>query len=264
MNELHDLFTLGGDESLATEEMTQEIEKHTESLKKSVTHESDDLDELTKFMGVSKLESFYNGKELRDNKKNEDDRLIEGLLGGNETLENAMTQEKLESTHFQSSRLITKEAERLAEEAMKALRQSRKATKRYDIGTPTWTGKFGQAGKIIKKRNKYISKNNIDSSSILSNIRKTKGHIKKSIEDTPLQQDTKIIHSTDILTKIEKFLSQQNDFFAPSSKIIASLQIPTNEKEDIIKLRALLNKIASFDKQKRGWFLNEEFRSENA
>lgn len=258
MNELHDLFTLGGDEGLATEEMTQEIEKHTKSLKKSVTQESDDLDKLTKLMGVSKLESFYNGKELKDKKKNEDDRLIEGLLGGNETLEDAMTQEKLENTHFQSSRLIAKEAERIADEAMNALRKSRKATRKYDIGTPTWTGKFGQAGKIIKNKNKK------DFSSILSNIQKAKGQVKKSTEETPLKKDTKITHSTDILTKIEKFLSQQNEFFAPSSKIISSLQVSINEKEDIIKIRALLNKIAVFDKQKRGWILNEEFRPENS
>lgn len=263
INELHDLFTLGGDEGLATEEMTQEIEKHTKSLKKSVTHESDDLDELTKIMGVSKLESFYNGKELKDKKKNEDDRLIEGLLGGNEALESAMTQEKLENTHFQSSRLITKEAERLADEAMKALRQSCRATKKYDIGTPTWTGKFGKAGKIVKNKNKSMCKNKIESNSIFSNVQKSKQHVKNSIKETILEQDTEITYSTNILTKIKEFLSQQNGFFAPSSKIISSLQLFINEKEDVIKLRALLNRIATFDKQKRGWILNEEFRQEN-
>lgn len=263
MNELHNLFTLGGDEGLATEEMTEEINKHTTSLKKSVTHESDDLDEVSKLMGVSKLESFYNGKELKDKKKNEDDRLIEGLLGGNENLENAMSQEKLENTHFKSSRLITREAERLAEEAMKALRQSRKTTKKYDIGTPTWTGKFGQAGKIIKKKNKKNSKNTISSNSILLNIKKAKGQAKKPKETTPLKQDMNITHSTDMLTKIEEFLSHKNGYFAQSSEIISNLQIPINEKEDIIQIRALLNKIAIFDKEKRGWILNEEFRPEN-
>lgn len=263
MNELHNLFTLGGDEGLATEEMTEEINKHTTSLKKSVTHESDDLDEVSKLMGVSKLESFYNGKELKDKKKNEDDRLIEGLLGGNENLENAMSQEKLENTHFKSSRLITREAERLAEEAMKALRQSRKTTKKYDIGTPTWTGKFGQAGKIIKKKNKKNSKNTISSNSILLNIKKAKGQAKKPKETTPFKQDMNITHSTDMLTKIEEFLSHKNGYFAQSSEIISNLQIPINEKEDIIQIRALLNKIAIFDKEKRGWILNEEFRPEN-
>lgn len=260
MNELHDLFTLGGDDGLATEEMTQEVEKHTNKLKQSVTSEGDDLDEVTNIMGVSKLESFYNGKEQQNKKKNDDDRLIEGLLGSSSNLENAMTQEKMEVSHLKSSRLITREAERLAEDAVSALRKSRRATKKFDIGTPTWTGKFGQAGKVIKKRKRKLAKK-VNSKSILANIKQAKVKSEKTEEEKADIIDPESTYTKDILTKIEEYMCQQENYFAPSSSIISCLHIPVSEREDIIKVRALLKTIALFDKAKKGWVLKEEFRN---
>lgn len=259
MNELHDLFTLGGDDGLATEEMTEEVERHTNKLKQSVTTEGDDLDEVTNIMGVSKLESFYTGKEQQNKKKNDDDRLIEGLLGGNSNLENAISQEKLEGTHLSSSRLIAREAEKLAEDAVRALRKSRKVTKKFDIGTPTWTGKFGQAGKITKKRKKKLTKDS-NSQAILANIKKAKVKT-ENVDVEPVEieeQATK--DNKELLTKIEKYLCKQDGFFASSPSIITSLRIPVDDKEDIVKIRALLKTIALFDKGKKGWVLKEEFR----
>ena len=39
--------------------------------------------------------------------------------------------------------LVEREASRVAKEAADALRESRRQARRNDIGTPTWTGRFG-------------------------------------------------------------------------------------------------------------------------
>ncbi|GMF42548.1 unnamed protein product [[Candida] boidinii] len=53
-----------------------------------------------------------------------------------------------------SRSMIDMEASRIASEAVRALKESRKLTRRAGAGVPTWTGKYGRAGKVnplIKK-----------------------------------------------------------------------------------------------------------------
>ncbi|CCK73467.1 DNA-dependent ATPase RAD26 NDAI_0G04840 [Naumovozyma dairenensis CBS 421] len=250
MNELRDLFTLGGDDGLASEELNNELEKHTQSLKKGQTEESDDFDQVTGLNGVSKLESFYSGKE-----KNEDERLIEGLLGSETALANAATHEAVVGTHTAPTNIIAREANKIAQEALGALRKSRKATMKYEIGTPTWTGKFGQAGKIRKKMN---NKKQIGgSSAILANIKKATQIKSPASSDINNPNEHEIL-----LSKIEQYLHSAPDKFATSADIINNLGVNLNEKKDIIRVRALLRTIAHFDRNKKGWYLNDEFQNE--
>lgn len=257
INELHDLFSLGGDSGHATEELEIEVQKHTKTLKNSKSQESDDFEEVVKMAGVSKLESFYNGKERKENAKTEDDRLIEGLLG-EDSLENASTHDALVDSHSKtSSDIVAREAAKVAEDALNALRKSRKATKKYDIGTPTWTGKFGQAGKV-RKRTKNGGKETLTgSSAILAKIRGAQNEAKKA----PTQEEDIDDESQQVLRKIEIFLNDRPDYFAPSFDVIKSIGVNLAEREDIIKVRALLKSIASFDKERGGWVLHEEFRN---
>lgn len=54
-----------GENGYSTEELNEEVQKHTENLKNSKSEESDDFEQLVNLSGVSKLESFYNGKEKK-------------------------------------------------------------------------------------------------------------------------------------------------------------------------------------------------------
>lgn len=261
MNELHDLFTLGGDDGLANEEMIEEVEKHTDKLKQSVTEEGDDLQQVANITGVSKLESFFNGKEQKEKNSTEDDRLIEGLLGGNGNLENAMAHEQVVQSHTSSSKLVAREAEKLARDAVSALRKSKLKTKKYDIGVPTWTGRFGEAGKLIKKKGKNKKNASLSSSQVLNNIKNLQAE--KSPEQSVEVKETDEIteKNTTILEKIQHFLSNCDNYFSPSADIITHLGIDFKDKNDIIKMRALLKTIAQFDRTKKGWLLNPEFHS---
>ncbi|QLQ82578.1 hypothetical protein HG537_0H03410 [Torulaspora globosa] len=262
INELHDLFSLGGEDGHSIEELDEEVQKHTKELRNSKTQESDDLEQVISMAGVSKLESFYSGKEKKEKLQTEDDRLIEGLLGDN-NLQDAMTHEALVHSHSSASGATAeKEAARAAEDALNALRKSRRETKKYSIGTPTWTGKFGQAGKVRKKIGNVKSQKLTGSSSILANMRAAQQRAKKS----PLQHDElKRTDSTEnerILETIERYLCECPDYFASSLDIINHIGVSLKDKDETIRIRALLKSIATFDKIKKGWTLNEEFRGD--
>lgn len=256
MNELHDLFSLGGDDGLASNEMTMEVEKSTKNLMESRTQQSDDFVQVANITGVSKLESFYNGKEQNEKKKTDDDRLIEGLLGGSGGLATAATHDQMVKSHLNtgsSDKLISREAERIAEDALIELRKSRKSTKKFNIGTPTWTGKFGKAGKVIKKSGKINSKK-IGSAQILARIREARDDITSEVMEEENSNKA-------LIEKIEIYLENQPNYFATSSNIIQYIGLKLTEKKDIVRVRAMLRKIAVFDKKEKGWFLNKEFRS---
>ncbi|QLG71329.1 hypothetical protein HG535_0B03680 [Zygotorulaspora mrakii] len=258
MNELHDLFTLGGDGGHTTEELDEEVQKHTDSLLNSRTQESDDFGQVLNMAGVFKLESFYSGKEKKEKGKNEDDRLIEGLLG-EKNLESVVAHDSMVRSHSKASpATIEKEAERVAQEALTALKKSRKTTRKFDIGTPTWTGKFGQAGKVRKKIKKDLNGNSVGSSAILANIRAVK-HEAQSVQNQDFGT-TNAAKNRSLLQQIVKYLSKQENYFASSVDIVKSVGAHLNDKSDIIKIRALLRTIAAFDKDKRGWILQDEFK----
>lgn len=260
MNELHKLFTLGGDDGLASEELAGEVEKHTKSLKEKTTEQSDDFEQVASINGVSKLEGFFS-KEEKEADNNEDDRLINGLLGGNGNLANASTHEQMVGSHMTSnasSKLVSKEASRIADQAVNALRESRKKTKRYDIGTPTWTGKFGKAGKIGKKRPRSIKeRSTLGSADILNNIRK---HNEESAKKENPSNSLTESKSQELLVSIIKTLNQVPGNKLSSSSIISNLGIDFKDRAELIRARALLRAVATFNKADKVWELNREFR----
>lgn len=262
VNELHDLFSLGGEDGHAIEELDEEVQKHTRQLKNSKTQESDDFEKVVGMAGVSKLESFYSGKENKEKKQTEDDRLIEGLLGES-NLESAITHEALVDSHLQASKaIVEKEAAKVAEGALNALRKSRRAAKKYSIGTPTWTGKFGQAGKVTKKVANGKSQPLAGSSAILANMRAAQQRAKQvPTQGSEVMADVSD-ESEQTLRKMEIYLNKCPGYFATSSEIISHIGVRLEHKEQVIGVRALLKTIATFDKLKKGWILNEEFRGD--
>ncbi|SCV05005.1 LANO_0G16402g1_1 [Lachancea nothofagi CBS 11611] len=250
MNELHDLFTLGGESGLSNETLQSEVQRETESIKKAKTEEGDDFEEVIQLSGVSKLEGFYSGKDKDEQSKNEEDRLMDGLFGG--SVEGVQSHNSVIENHSKPSEdIIAKEATRVAEEAVAALRKSRKITKRFDVGTPTWTGKFGTAGKVRKKQNPGAS---LGSSTILSNLRK-----KKEIDESTSLSKSR--DSSETISKILSYLNEQPDLAAKSAQIVHHVGFQLSVKEDVIKIRALLRQIATFQSEDGRWVLKDEFKS---
>lgn len=253
MNELQDLFSLGGERGHENQEFADEISHQTEQMRNTKSSEGDDFEQVVQINGVSKLEGFYNGKETEEKKKGEEQRLMEGLFGG-DTVTGAQEHDSVVESHFKPPPdIIAKEASAVAEQAVAALKKSRKATKKFEVGTPTWTGKFGQAGKIKKKKLQAAT----GSAAILANIRKAQ---KKSLSQSP--KSSQIPDETqEVLIKIQSFLNGKPGFFSHSADIIEHIGFKLLEKEDTIKVRALIKGIADFDRSKAGWVLKDEFRN---
>lgn len=260
INELQDLFSLGGESGHAIEELDQEVQRHTSSLKSSKTQESDDFEKVVGMAGVSKLESFYSGKENKEQSQTEDERLIEGLLGES-NIENAATHEAVVDSHSKASTtIVEKEAAKIADEALNALRKSRKATRKFSVGTPTWTGKFGQAGKTEKRVKKAKAQPLTGSSAILANFRNAQQQAKKLPAESSAYDESSSDINESLLRKLQIFLNTRPGFFAPSLDVIEHAGVQLKDREETIKVRALLKSIATFDKDQKGWVLNEEFR----
>ncbi|AMD20609.1 HDL135Cp [Eremothecium sinecaudum] len=254
MNELHDLFSLGNEHSFANEEFSQEVKKQTQKMIKDTAADADDFNEIVNFEGVAKLEGFYSSKEQKEKQKDEDSRLLEGLFSGGDVT-NAETNNF--PPHFldpATDNNISKEASRVAENAVAMLRKSRKITKRFEVGTPTWTGKFGNAGRIKKKKS-----NQTNSSTLLAKFAESSNTIKNiSIDDNVVD------NYTEILGRTQDYLKKRPDFFSKSEDIMKTLGVEIRNKEELMRIRALLKEIATFDKAKLGWVLKSEFRDRAA
>lgn len=120
-----------------------------ESYKKN----QDDLTQIAAVDGVAGLEDYHaeegkssNDKESLNSENIDDDRFMEGLFA-NSGVYSTLKHDSLVSGSQQDNVLIEREASRVAKEAAAALRASSRAARKAEIGTPTWTGCFGTAGK---------------------------------------------------------------------------------------------------------------------
>ena len=268
MNDLYDLFTLGDQEEKGTEtgDMFNSKERvfqgkkqrkkgNLTSKNKSKNKNEDDFYKVANIMGVSKLDKYEGDKE--EGGGNEDDRLMEGIFKNN-GVHSTVQHDEIINNDGPDTSIMEKEVNKIVGQSIKALNDSRKLTRKNQIGVPTWTGKFGQAGKFGKV-NKFgpskIKKNNLEgkelsSQSILSNIKKRK---KDSIESTGNKENNK----TEIIQQLIEILKQEPQGFLPSNDIIERLKHRVNFKndEEIMLIRTILKQICEWESEKKGWRL---------
>ncbi|KAG0331739.1 hypothetical protein BG000_010635 [Podila horticola] len=135
----------------------------------------DNLEDLARINGLSKIEKFKAPREsgsLPGGMEGEDEGLnfqsskkpalsesssTDGHLEGSEVnilsslfessgVHSALKHDEIMDSAKQEHLIVDREATRVAERAMAALKESRKRRRREDLGVPTWTGKSGTAG----------------------------------------------------------------------------------------------------------------------
>ncbi|AGO12295.1 AaceriAEL065Cp [[Ashbya] aceris (nom. inval.)] len=249
MNELHDLFSFGSGTAATSESFASEIEQQTASLRQQRSaHGTDDYDTVQGFEGVSKLEGFFSAKDKADREKDEDARLMDGLLGGG-NLATAIQHDSVVQSHTTpSDDIIAREASLVARNALATLRKSRSLTRKYDVSTPTWTGKFGQAGRVKKKRRPPGA----SSAAIITAL----GNPAPGTTPASTMSDE---HASS-LAQMRDFLQTQPGYFSTSVALIEHSGLKILTKQDLTQTRALLRTIATFDKARSGWILKQEFR----
>ncbi|KAL2810916.1 SNF2 family N-terminal domain-containing protein [Aspergillus granulosus] len=163
LSDLHDLFTLGEEDQGPTE--TSKIFKEAE-----VTYEEDGSDtktanhqrnvqaenkDIRKVAGVASIETFQGEAEQQvkqeegESGTNSESRIMEGIFarsGVHSALEHDQIANGKRVVRA-DPKIIEAEAKRVAAEAAEELRRAGEAAKSVPIGTPTWTGQFGVAGR---------------------------------------------------------------------------------------------------------------------
>ncbi|OVF10429.1 putative DNA-dependent ATPase [Clavispora lusitaniae] len=267
--DLHDLFTLGDPDEKGTEtaEMFNGSEKTFSGTKDRQSRRleggpknDDDLYRVATLMGVSKLDKFA-GDDDEKNGAKEDDRLMEGLFSG---VHSALQHDEIVGQTHSEESLAEKEASRVAKEAAAALRKSRLAARKTAIGTPTWTGKFGVAGRFGPKKKangplkvpSSTNENSLSSTAILGELRQ-----RRSVPEREPSNSRQ-----DLLERIVGVLMKEPDGFAKSGKILGALSklVDLKQEKELVMVRSLLREVADWQKDEKGWKLKSELKDEGA
>lgn len=268
MNDIHDLFSLDDGEGDTTETglIFSGSEKKIESKKpEKKMKDDDDFYQVVGLNGVSKLEKFETGEEERaENNDGENDDNILNDIFSQTGVHSALEHDAIMDASRPETVIIEREAKRVAEVAAKALRDSRKKAQSNEIGTVTWTGKFGSAGKFGKRKApagnaggapKFGSSDRLSSSSILQNIK-----AKKSLEESADAYTgyTGLINMSDLdkvklLEKISESLKQAGAGGLSSKDIANEFALKLTNQEEVAVMRQLLRQAGEWNGATKKW-----------
>ncbi|RKP29815.1 hypothetical protein METBISCDRAFT_17797 [Metschnikowia bicuspidata] len=274
LNDLHDLFSLGNLDETGTEtgdlfngaEKTFSAGKERKSQSLQAVGSNDDFYSVARIQGVSKLDKFVDVDEDADDANKDDNRLMDGLFSSSGVVQSTLQHDDIVDSSRHDLSLVEREASQVAREAAEALRKSRLLARKTAVGTPTWTGKFGSAGRFGPKPkrtkrpasalalttpepNKDVSP--LSSVLILSEVRSKK---------TALGARASLDHEA-LMQHLIGFLTARLDNFSASNAILASLPKtvdPKNEKH-VVVVRSLLREVAEWNAQKCGWKLRASY-----
>lgn len=294
LNDLHDLFTLGDPEEAGTEtgdlfhgtEKTfgEGKERKSQKLLSSGGSNNDDFYKVASIQGVSKLDKFVDADEDEDDANKDDNRIMDGIFSNSGVVQSTLQHDEIVNSSRHDLSIVEREANLVAKEAAEALKKSRMIARKTAVGTPTWTGKFGSAGRFGpkskgKKRPLLTLKsatpeavndnNSLSSVSILSEVRSKKATSASNspfsgTKKTKVSSDTDITSETDQTTLVQHlidFLKEQPDQFSASNAILSALPKTINlgNEKQVVLIRSLLREIATWDVKLKGWKLKESY-----
>lgn len=291
MKDLHDLFTLGGANEPATE--TSTLFKGTEvrfdnkeppgeptisSDNNSATPVStipggDNASTVRNLSGVASMERFY-GEEEEERKvapngaANSEARVMEGIFARS-GVQSALEHDQIvngKKIITADPKIIEKEAKRVAAEAAKELKKAGEAARNVPVGTPTWTGQFGTAGRPQQQQRGYgRGRGGPASSSILAGLQNRQaatGVANSSGGGTP-NSNASGPRGTDFIKMIRDYLVIQGGQ-VHTQMLIDHFNRYCNTPEKTAEFKAMLTEIAKLERGTRGrgrWVLKDEYRS---
>lgn len=157
MSSLHDLFSLGEEDQAETSNLFNAEVTYQENAKEKLKSRQDDKQDVQNVEGVAAVEEFHddagdNGEEDGEAKTKEptsDSRLMEAIFAQS-GVHSALEHDRIvngKKIIAPDRGIIEAEAKRLAAEAAEKLRKAEEKARSVPVGTPTWTGQFGIAGR---------------------------------------------------------------------------------------------------------------------
>ena len=290
MKDLHDLFTLGGADEPATE--TSTLFKGTEvrfdnmeqpvqpvlssdanSATPAITTQSGDSSSTVRNLtGVASMERFY-GEEEEERKAasgaaNSEARVMEGIFARS-GVQSALEHDQIvngKKVITADPKIIEKEAKRVAAEAAKELIKAGQAARNVPIGTPTWTGQFGTAGRPEQQqRGLGRGRGGPASSSILAGLqnRQAASGVANGSTGSTANRNSSGPRGTDFITMIRDYLVVQGGQ-VHTQMLIDHFNRYCNTADKTAEFKAMLSEIAKLERGTRGrgrWVLKDEYRA---
>ena len=288
MKDLHDLFTLGGANDPATETSTlfKGTEVRFDSDKTQITaarpnlhieHDAIADPSLTttsvgNLTGVASVERFYGEEEeerkaaLRDGTNNEA-RVMEGIFA------RSGVQAALEHDQIVNGRkvitadpkIIEQEARRVAAAAARELKKAGDIAKNVPVGTPTWTGHFGEAGRPNQQQRGFgRGRGRPASSTILAGLQNrvpTNPVLNGSRSSAP-SENTSEPKGVDFMKLIRNYLVTHGGQ-VHTQMLIDHFNRYCNTPAKTAEFKAMLTEIATLEKGSRGrgrWVLKDDMK----
>lgn len=289
MKDLHDLFTLGGADEPATETSTlfkgtevrfDNMEQPVQPMLSSdansatpatTTQSGDSPSTVRNLTGVASMERFY-GEEEEERKAasgaaNSEARVMEGIFA-RAGVQSALEHDQIvngKKVITADPKIIEKEAKRVAAEAAKELIKAGQAAKNVPVGTPTWTGQFGTAGRPEQQqRGLGRGRGGPASSSILAGLqnRQAASGVANGPTGSTSNNNSSGPRGTDFIKMIRDYLVVQGGQ-VHTQMLIDHFNRYCNTADKTAEFKAMLSEIAKLERGTRGrgrWVLKDEYR----
>ena len=291
MKDLHDLFTLGGADEPATE--TSTLFKGTEvrfdhkepsaepvmgndangATTTSAVQEGDNASSVRNLNGVASMERFY-GEEEEERKAasngavNSEARVMEGIFARS-GVQSALEHDQIvngKKIITADPKIIEKEAKRVAAAAAKELKKAGEVARNVPVGTPTWTGQFGIAGRPEQgQRGTGRGRGGPASSSILAGLqnRQAASGVANVSRGTMPNSNASGPRGTEFIKMIRDYMVIQGGQ-VHTQMLIDHFNRYCNTAEKTAEFKAMLTEIARLERGTRGrgrWVLRDEYKS---
>lgn len=211
---------------------------------------ADDLDEI-----IHSSEPFIAGESEPEKHDDENDRILSSLFS-NPSVHSALAHDKVMGSMKPEQVIVEREASKVAEDAIRALKQDRKRIKRNEF-TATWTGKSGSIPRPDTKR---------DSAFILNKLKGLSSRPTSSNTVVPIFKLDPTLNSNTPQGPIphQDLAESMRNFLKTSGGPVLTVDLVRKFKSgssmsDSAVFRNLLRSIAIFDKLTGSWSLKEDF-----
>jgi len=297
MKDLHDLFTLGEADEHVTE--TSELfkgtevrfnnennskpsEQHTRIIPNggasyTSNHETDRTSPVRNMAGVVSMVPFRGEEEIErraasGDTTNSEARVMESIFARS-GVHSALEHDQIvngKRVIAADPRIIEKEAKKVAAEAAAELKKAGDVARTVPVGTPTWTGQFGTAGRPEQQPSQHQgfgrARGGPASLSILANLRNrqaTNGPRANTPTSTASKQSTPSGPAgTDFMKMIRDYLVVHGGK-VHTQMLIDHFNRHCNTPQKTVEFKEMLKEIATLEKGSRGrgsWILKDEYK----
>ena len=296
MKDLHDLFTLGAADGQATETselfkgtevrfndengpepLHQPVQTPNEGTSQTNNIESDHASSIPKMTGIVTMERFQ-GEEEEKHKAdfldgtNSEARVMESIFARS-GVHSALEHDQIvngKRVIAADPRIIEKEAKKVAAEAASELKKAGEVARTIPVGTPTWTGQFGTAGKPDHQSSQHRGfrhcRGGPASSSILAGLQNRQaanGSRASTLANAVARQNIPPgPRGTDFMKMIRDYLLTHGGK-VHTQMLIDHFNRHCNTPQKTVEFKEMLKEIATLEKGSGGrgsWLLKDEYK----